>query len=310
MLDGKVVVVTGAGGGIGRAHARALAAHGARVVVNDVKDAGECAERLRADGYEACADSSDISTFDGARALISDALARFGVLDGLVNNAGVLRRADIADLAEADLDLELAVNLKGTFACTRFASAYWRQEARQGRRRVASVVHTVSDTVFTASPGGSGYAATKAAIVAITQSASLEGVQYGVRHNAIAPSGRTPMAGASGLLAFGSQVAAPEDQDPAAPDNPLHNSPLVVWLMSEESRHVTGQVFRMRFGAFALMHRTTSGEWHIPPQDAPQWLPEELSQEMNARVFGSQFPPPVREFPAQPSVPFARLDHT
>lgn len=310
MLDGKVVVVTGAGRGIGRAHARVLATHGARVVVNDVRGADECVERFVADGLEARADSSDISSWAGAKALISATLAHFGRLDGLVNNAGVLRRADVADLAEADLDLELGVNLKGTFACTRFACAYWRGEARAGRRPNASVVNTASDTVFTASPGGSGYAATKAAIVALTQSASLEGVQYGVRHNAIGPSGRTPMAGGSGLLAFGSDVPVPEDQDPAAPDNPLHNSPLVAWLLSDESRHVTGQVFRMRFGSFAVMNRTTNGQWYSPAAEAAEWRPAELTEVMNAWVFGSQFPPPMRDYPNQPSVPFSRLDHT
>ncbi len=309
MLEGKVVVVTGAGRGIGRAHARALAAHGAKVVVNDVAGAEECVERLRADGYEARADGSDVGTWAGARALVRGAIEHYGALDGLVNNAGVLRRADVADLDEANLDLEFGVNLKGAFACSRFACEYWRHEARDGRQRSASVVNTASDTVFTASPGGAGYAATKAAIVALTQSASLEGGQYGVRHNAVAPSGRTPMAGASGLLAFGSEVAAPEDQDPSAPDNPLHNSPLVVWLMSEQSRHVTGQVFRLRFGAFARMDLTTNGPWFGPPDEHPAWRPEELGEVMNARVFGSQFPPPMREFPDRPSVPFARLDH-
>ena len=121
-LNGAVVIVTGAGRGIGRAHARALAAHGARVVVNDVAGAQACVERLAADGLTAWADPSDIGTWDGARSLIGATVNRFGCLDGLVNNAGVLRRADVADLVEEDLDLELGVNLKGAFACTRFAS--------------------------------------------------------------------------------------------------------------------------------------------------------------------------------------------
>src|ERR1700733_13040467 len=131
-LNGAVVIVTGAGRGIGRGHARTLAAHGARVVVNDLAGAAECVERLRADGLTAWADTSDIGTWDGARSLVSGAVSRFGRLDGLVNNAGVLRRADVADLTEEALDLELRVNLKGAFGCTRFACEYWRQENRDG----------------------------------------------------------------------------------------------------------------------------------------------------------------------------------
>ena len=312
MLNGAVVIVTGAGRGIGRAHARTLAAHDARVIVNDVAGAPECVERLAADGLTAWADTSDISTWDGARALIGGVVSRFGRLDGLVNNAGVLRRADVADLVEQDLDLEFGVNLKGAFACTRFASEHWRQESRQGRRPCASVVHTASDTIFTGSPGGAGYAATKAAIVALTQSASLEGAQYGVRHNAIAPSGRTPMAASSGLLAFGAAPVPddPADFDLAAPDNPLHNSPLLVWLLSPASQHVNGQVFRLRHGAVSRMNPTTNGEWLIPPGESAAWTPAEIGDALNSRVFGSQYPPPMRDFPGQPSIPFSRLDHS
>jgi len=310
-LNGAVVIVTGAGRGIGRAHARALAAHGARVVVNDVAGAHACVERLAADGLTAWADTSDVSTWDGARSLIGATVGRFGALDGLVNNAGVLRRHDVADLVEEDLDLELGVNLKGAFACTRFAAEYWRQESRAGRGRLASVVHTASDTILTGSPGGAGYAATKAAIVALTQSASLEGAQYGVRHNAIAPSGRTPMAAGSGLLAFGAAAVPddPADQDQAAPDNPLHNSPLLVWLLSPESRHVSGQVFRLRFGAVARVTPAANGRWLSPPDGAAAWAADELGDALNSQVFCSQFPPPMREFPNQPSMPFSRLDH-
>ena len=119
------------------------------------------------------------------------------------------------------------------------------------------------------------------------------------------------MAGGSGLLAFGDARVPddPADQDPAAPDNPLHNSPLVVWLMSAESRHVNGQVFRLRFGAFSRMNPTTNGEWLIPPDQAAAWAPNQIGEALNSRVFGSQFPQPMRQFPNQPSVPFSRLDH-
>ncbi len=120
------------------------------------------------------------------------------------------------------------------------------------------------------------------------------------------------MAAGSGLLAFGAAPVPddPADQDPAAPDNPLHNSPLVVWLMSAESRHVNGQVFRLRFGAFSRMNPTTNGQWFTPPADAAAWAPEQIGEAVNSRLFHSQFPPPMREFPNQPSVPFSRLDHT
>jgi hypothetical protein len=102
----------------------------------------------------------------------------------------------------------------------------------------------------------------------------------------------------------------PADQDPAAPDNPLHNSPLVVWLLSPESGHVNGQVFRLRFGAFSRMNPTTNGDWLVPPEEAAAWAPDQIAEALNSRVFGSQFPQPMREFPNQPSVPFGRLDHT
>jgi NAD(P)-dependent dehydrogenase (short-subunit alcohol dehydrogenase family) len=311
MLDGRAVLITGAARGIGRAHARTLAEHGARVVMNDLHGADEAAAAFRADGHDAVSDDSDVGSWQGAERAVRRTIDAFGGLDGLVNNAGVLRRADIADLSEAALDLELHVNLKGAFACTHHASAYWRSESRRGARRNAAVVHTASDTIFTGSPGGAGYAACKAAIVALAQSASLEGAHYGVRHNVICPSGRTTMAASSNLLAFGNEdVGLPEEQDPASPENPMHNSPIVVWLLSDRSAHVTGQVFRLRFGAFSRMAGVATQTWHCPPAPRLTWDPNELGDVMDARVFGCRFPPPMREFPDGTSEPFARFDHS
>jgi NAD(P)-dependent dehydrogenase (short-subunit alcohol dehydrogenase family) len=308
-LDGRVVIVTGAGRGIGRAHARELAAHGARVVANDLSGADDVVQAIRGSGGDALAHRADVGTWDGAAAVVQAALDGFGRLDGLVNNAGVLRRADLADLDEDGLDLELRVNVKGAFACAHHACRYWRAESRSGRRPQAAVVHTASDTLFTGAPGGSGYAATKAAIVALAQSASLEGAHYGVRHNVVAPSGRTPMVAASGLLDVGTDVPLPEDQDMDAPDNPLHNSALVVWLLSPASAHVNGQVFRLRHGAFARMAPIRSEEWHVPPGGGSRWEQDELTEVMGASVFGTRFPAPMREYPDGTTVPFSRFDH-
>ncbi|MGE3621029.1 MAG: SDR family NAD(P)-dependent oxidoreductase [Acidimicrobiia bacterium] len=310
LLEGRVVLVTGAGRGLGRAHARTIAEHGARVVVNDVEDADACAADLRADGLEVVAEGSDVSSWVGAERAVHAALEHFGALHGLVNNAGVTRRADVADLTEAGLDRELGVNLRGAFACTHHASAYWRAQNRQGRCPDASVVHTTSDAVFTAAPGGSGYAATKAGIIALAEAASIEGGQYGVRHNAVAPSGRTIMAASSGLLGYDeSEVGLPEQQDPDSPENPLHNSPLVAWLLSTEARHVTGQVFRIRHGAVARVERSTTGPWQLPPDGASCWPAERIGELVDGEIFGSRLPAPTRTYPDGRRLPFARLDH-
>jgi NAD(P)-dependent dehydrogenase (short-subunit alcohol dehydrogenase family) len=316
LLLGRVVLITGAGRGIGRAHAQLLAAEGARLVVNDLapqspsSGVDSLVELLKAGGFCAVADYSDISTWDGARVAVQRGIDEFGRLDGLVNNAGVLRRADVADLDESGLDAELNVNIKGTMACTHHASRYWRQQSRDGRRPDSAVVNSTSDAFLTGSPGGAGYAATKAAIVAFTQSASIEGAHYGVRHNAIAPSGLTPMAAGSGLLGSDPEaLKSPEDQDPGSPVNPIHNSPLVAWLLSDRARHVTGQVFRLRFGAVSRVSPPTSGPWQRPPGDTYHWDAEELGTAIDAEIFNSRFPEPIREYPDGSKEPFSRLDH-
>ena len=272
-----------------------------------------CVERLAADGLEAWADTSDIGTWEGARSLIGATVNRFGCLDGLVNNASVLRRADVADLVEEDLDLELGVNLKGAFACTRFASQYWRRESRAGRRRCASVAehrlrHDLHRVAGRWRHGCHQGGDRRADPVRQPRGGPVRGQAQ--RDRAVRADADGGLG--SGLLAFGAAPVPddPADQDPAAPDNPLHNSPLVVWLQSPASRHVNGQVFRLRFGAFSRMNPTTNGEWLTPPADAVAWAPEQIGQAVNSRLFHSQFPPPMREFPNQPSVPFSRLDHT
>jgi NAD(P)-dependent dehydrogenase (short-subunit alcohol dehydrogenase family) len=310
-LDGKVILVTGAASGIGRAHALTLAARGARLVVNDIKGAEETAGLLRNRGGEAVADDCDISTWDGAEQAVRHAIEHYGDIDGLVNNAGIHCRSDIADVTRDEYEQVLAVNLTGTFAATRYACHYWRARARAGDRRPASVVHTSSDVILTGAPGAVTYAITKSAITGFTHTASLEGAHYGVRHNAVAPSGRTPQSAGSGLLAFGpDDVKQPEEQDVAALDNPLHNSPLVAWLLSDASAHVSGQVFRLRFGSVAHVAPPSFGPWQRPADGGPRWADGELEEAMDGRVFGSRFPAPIRTYPDGTSHPFARLDHS
>jgi NAD(P)-dependent dehydrogenase (short-subunit alcohol dehydrogenase family) len=310
MLDGRVVLVTGAARGLGRAHACAAASQGARVVVNDTTGANDAVEYMWSQGFDAIAVEADVSTWAGAAYAVAAGVERWGRFDGLVNNAGVLRREDAADLTEANVDLQMLVNVRATLACTHHASAYWRNCKRLGEMPNASVVHTTSDSAMLGAPGAMVYSATKAAIIALAQSASLEGAYYGVRHNAVAPSGRTEMQASSGLFDFGGQhVLPPEEQDPDAKDNPSHNSPLVVWLLSARSSHVTGQIFQMRHGAFARVRPAALEGWIRPARDRVSWDVERISEAVDSSVFGSRFPRPLRHFPDRESEPFGVTDH-
>ncbi|MEU5632495.1 SDR family oxidoreductase [Streptomyces rishiriensis] len=267
LCDGRVVVVTGAGRGLGRAHALAFAAQGARVVVNDLDvaldgapgaarptgaarpdgPAAAVAAEIRAAGGEAVAHGGDIAASEGAASLVTTALEAYGRLDTLVNNAGFLRDRMLVNLDEDDWDAVLRVHLKGHFLTLKHAAAHWRAEAKAGRTPDARVVNTSSGAGLLGSVGQGNYSAAKAGIVALTLVAAAELARYGVQVNAIAPAARTRMT----QRAFAEAMAAPATGfDAMAPENV---SPLVVWLGSAASQGVTGRVFEAEGGRITVM---------------------------------------------------------
>ena len=233
--------MTGAGRGIGRAHALALAAGGASVVVNDLgtgvhgdgADAGPaesvCAE-IRAGGGRAVASRHDVSNWDDARDLIAHAVNTFGGLDILVNNAGILRDRALFNMSEDEWDAVVAVHLKGHAALSRHALAWWRAEAKAGRPRAASVIHTTSSSGLCGNFGQANYGAAKMGIIGLSKVLSIEGAPYGVRSNVISPSARTRMvAGMTGV----DQLGEP-DETGYDPFGPEHIAVLAAWLAEAE----------------------------------------------------------------------------
>ncbi|MEU3713587.1 SDR family oxidoreductase [Streptomyces catenulae] len=264
----RVVAITGAGRGLGRAHALAFAAEGARVVVNDLGvgldgtgavtgPARRVAEEIRARGGAAVAHDGDIATPEGAASLVATALDSYGRLDTLVNNAGFLRDRMLVNLGEDDWDAVVRVHLKGHFLTLRHAAAHWRAEAKVGRTPHARIVNTSSGAGLLGSVGQGNYAAAKAGIVGLTLVAAAELARYGVQVNALAPAARTRMT----EHAFAQEMAAPAagEFDAMAPENV---SPLVVWLGSADAAGVTGRVFETEGGRITVMEG-----WHPGPGD-------------------------------------------
>ncbi|GAA4022948.1 SDR family oxidoreductase [Streptomyces plumbiresistens] len=277
ICEGRVVVVTGAGRGLGRAHALAFAAEGARLVVNDLgvgldgtpgadSPARRVADEIRAAGGEAVPHGGDVATTEGAASLVHTALETYGRLDTLVNNAGFLRDRMLVNLDEDDWDAVVRVHLKGHFLPLKHAAAHWRAEAKAGRTPMARVVNTSSGAGLLGSVGQGNYSAAKAGIVALTLVAAAEMGRYGVQVNAIAPAARTRMTEET----FARTMAAPAGGfDAMAPENV---SPLVVWLGSAASAGVTGRVFEAEGGRITVMEGWRPG----PSADkGTRWTPAE-----------------------------------
>ncbi|GAA3490036.1 SDR family oxidoreductase [Streptomyces cremeus] len=296
IAEGRVVVVTGAGRGLGRAHALAFAAEGAKVVVNDLgvgadgagasqSPAEEVVAEIRAAGGEAVAHGGDIATTEGAASLVATAVDVFGGLDTLVNNAGFLRDRMLVNLDEDDWDAVLRVHLKGHFLVLKHAAQWWRAEAKAGRRRAARVVNTSSGAGLLGSVGQGNYSAAKAGIVGLTLVASAEMGRYGVQVNALAPAARTRMTEQT----FAETMAAPEAGafDAMAPENV---SPLVVWLGSDASAGVTGRVFEAEAGRITVMEGWRPG----PTADkGARWTPAEAGEAASKLLARAEAPMPV-----------------
>jgi NAD(P)-dependent dehydrogenase (short-subunit alcohol dehydrogenase family) len=306
LVDDRVVIVTGAGRGIGRAHALAFAAEGARVVVNDIgvgldgtgggnTGAAEAAtsdpspahavvEEIKAGGGEAVVNGDNVADWDGAANLIQTAVDTFGRLDVLVNNAGIVRDRMIANTSEEEFDAVIVVHLKGHFATMRHAASYWRGLSKEGQPVDARIINTSSGAGLQGSVGQGNYSAAKAGIAALTLVAAAELARYGVTVNAIAPAARTRMT----EKVFAETMAKPEHGfDAMAPENV---SPLVVWLGSAESKDVTGKVFAVEGG----LVRVAEGWAHGPQVDkGARWDPAELRPVVRDLLAKSRPPVPV-----------------
>ncbi|MQY37460.1 putative short-chain type dehydrogenase/reductase [Streptomyces sp. RB17] len=296
LCTGRVAVVTGAGRGLGRAHALAFAAEGAKVVVNDLGvgldgtggtagPAQQVVDEIRALGGEAVAHAGDIATTEGAASLVATAVDAFGRLDTLVNNAGFLRDRMLVNLDEDAWDAVVRVHLKGHFLPLRHAAAHWRAEARAGRTPEARVINTGSGAGLLGSVGQGNYSAAKAGIVGLTLVAAAELGRYGVQVNAIAPAARTRMTERT----FAETMAAPENGgfDAMAPENV---SPLVVWLGSAASAGVTGRVFESEGGRITVMQGWRPG----PTADkGARWTPAEAGEATLKLLAETETPQPV-----------------
>lgn len=288
-LENRVVVVTGAGRGIGRAHALLAAEEGAKVVVNDIgADPGGrgtdaslaemVVKEITAAGGTAVMSLADVRTMAGARELLDTALTAFGRVDGLVNNAGVLRDKMFANMSEEDWDAVIEGQLKATFAPSRIFAEHWRNESKEGRQPQASLVNVPSTSGLIGAVGQTNYGAAKAGIAALTVILAQELGRYGVRVNAVTPVARTRMT--EDLPVIGDMVAAPADPNEFDVYHPGNVSPLVAWLLTE-SCAANGTVWYAKGGEIRRF-APWSYEWQIDKGE--RWTVAELDAELGPRV--------------------------
>ena len=280
MLEGKVAIVTGAGRGIGREHALALAGAGARVVVNDlggslnghgadVEPAQQVVDEIVSLGGEAVANGENVADFAGAERMVQQAVEAFGRLDILVNNAGIIRDRMLVNMTEQEWDAVVTVHLKGHFAPTRHAAAYWRERSKAGEQVRARVINTSSPSGVFGNVGQANYGAAKAGIAAFTIIAAQELERYGVTVNCLAPNARTRMTEA----AFGEIPVRGEYDAMDAANVP----PVVVALCADEAQAITGQCFFVYGGAVSMLRPWDVGEQFV---SAGRWDAGELLEEL------------------------------
>lgn len=288
LCEGRVAIVTGAGRGLGREHCLELARQGAKVVVNDLdlEPAEAVAAECRQLGVEAVGHACDVADWDAAEVLIGRAIETFGSIDSLVNNAGLLRDRMTVSMSEAEWDAVIRVHLKGHFAPTRHAAAWWRAEHKAGRPRTGRIVNTSSAAGLFGNVGQLNYAAAKAGIAAMTLVQAAELKRYGATANAIAPAARTRMT----EQLFGAMMKKPDNPDAFDFFAPANVAPLVTWLCSEDSGDVSGRVFDVAGGRIAVCDG-----WR-PAADVTndgRWNPAEVGPAVRAIIAESPAPMPV-----------------
>jgi NAD(P)-dependent dehydrogenase (short-subunit alcohol dehydrogenase family) len=285
MLQGKVAIVTGAGRGLGRSHALAMAHEGAKIVVNDLgtewdgagkskQPADEVVREIKALGGDAVANFESVTDFNGAKRIIDCAIDSFGKLDVLVNNAGFLRDKMTFNMNKDEWDAIIEVHLTGTFNCGRWACTYFREESKAGKSKNARIINTMSHAGLMGNAGQANYASAKLGIGALTMVWAREMEKYGVTSNAIIPVARTRLILQS-TAASGELEKKEGEFDEAAPENV---SPLVVYLASDASQSINGRWLSMRGGKL---------ESWLPPQLAStidigrKWKPQEIAQRIH-----------------------------
>ncbi|MFM7125461.1 MAG: SDR family oxidoreductase [Actinomycetota bacterium] len=284
-LEGRVAIITGAGRGLGREHALLFAAEGAKVVVNDlggtndgtgndITPAQQTVADIEAMGGQAIVNGDNVADWDGTARLVQSAIDAFGDLDILVNNAGILRDRVLVNMSEAEWDAVIAVHLKGHFAPTRHAAAYWREQAKAGVTKPRNLVHTSSTSGLFSNPGQSNYGAAKSGIATFSQICAKELSRYNVKSNAIAPAARTRLT-----------LATPGLEDVMAPKegafdmwDPANVSPLVAYLSSEKCAF-NGETFFVQGGQVTRVQSWTMAE-EIDQND--RWTVDGLAQAMSA----------------------------
>ena len=282
-LDGKVAIITGAGRGIGREHALALAAAGAKIVVNDLggSTAGEgsdttpaqsVADEIKAAGGEATANYDNVADFQGAENMVKQAISDFGSLDILVNNAGILRDRMLVSMTEAEWDAVINVHLKGHFAPSHHAAAYWRAKSKEANGPVfGRIINTSSPSGVFGNVGQTNYGAAKAGIAAFTIISAQELGRYGVTVNCLAPNARTRM---TEDIFAGMPQPKEGEFDPLDPKN---ISPVVVALCTDDAQSITGQCFFIYGGAINVLKPWDVGT--VVKKD-DYWDPDELAAKL------------------------------
>ncbi|KAA0235319.1 MAG: hypothetical protein JJLCMIEE_01662 [Acidimicrobiales bacterium] len=290
ICEGRVAIVTGAGRGIGREHALMLASEGARVVVNDLGGemdgtgkptegpALEVVEEIKGLGSDAVANGDDVSSWEGAQRLVNTAVETFGGLDVLINNAGILRDRMLTNMTEEEWDAVIKVHLKGTYAPTRWAAAYWRERTKAGESNDARIINTTSPSGLFGNVGQTNYSAAKAGIAAFTQVAALELARYGVTANCLAPVAYTRM----------TENLMPGEM--AEGLSPRWIAVIATWLASPEAAKVTGRVFHVNGQNLGIAEG-----WHLGPVQQQPDEPSELrpvvadlmkQARLNSNMFG------------------------